>query len=579
MVFTPVLALTVLLQTAPVQPPRAAPPPRDAPPAKEGTAVIRGRVTAADTGQPLRRAFVSLMGGPSGQGGVVGGGIMTPGAPSGPRTVPTNADGRFEFSRLPAGTYRVRVTGGTYRGQYLTVAFGGKTQMDAGEAIELTDGAQFQANVALPRGGAIVGRVLDDFGEPVSRVSVFPVRVMPGGNFQRTGGGFNQTDDLGRFRLFGLEPGEYVVAAEARPMGGPPVEGASEGFVTTYFPSALTDREASRIRVAGTTDSGDVEIMLVRTRTFRITGTVMDSRGTIVMHPNGMLVRPEGSGGGFATNGMFNVDAAGKFTIRDVVPGDYRFVIRPMGQPPNQQQKEQPRSEYAMVPLSITADIEDLVVVTQPGTTVSGQVVFAEGTPQNTPTALRVFTQPAERVMVMGPQPNVTVGSNLQFTLNDLFGPQLIRLGGLPPGQALKAVMLGATDITDTPVEFKSEHSRQLQIVVTTRASALDGTVTDDRAEPSQDVMVLAIPDEKTSWKLGSPRLRMTLVSKGKFELRGLLAGRYHVVALPRSRMMLTSDTSPEAYEALVKEATTVVVGEDDKRTLDLRVAKDSQDR
>ncbi len=577
MMFTPVLVLTVLLQTAQVQPPRSAAPPRDAPPAKEGTAIIRGRVTASDTGQPLRRAFVSLMGGPV-PGGVVGGGVMTPGAPTGPRTVPTNADGRYEFNRLPPGTYRLRVTGGTYRGQYLTVAFGGKTSMDAGEAIELKDGEPFQANIALPRGGAIVGRVVDDFGEPVSRVGVYPVRVMPGGIFQRAGGGFNQTDDLGRFRLFGLDPGEYVVAAEARSMGGQPVEGPSEGFVTTYFPSALTDREASRVRVAATSDSGDVEIMLVRTRTFRITGTIIDSRGGIMLRPNAMLVRPEGNGG-FQTHGMFNVDASGKFTIRDVVPGDYRLVVRPMGNNPIEQPKEQPRSEYATVPVSVASDIEDLVVVTQPGATVAGRVVFAEGTPQNVPTSLRIFTQPAERIMVMGPQPNATVSATLQFTLNDLFGPQLIRIGGLQPGQALKAVMLGATEITDTPVEFKSEHSRQLQIVVTTRASALDGTVTDERAEPAPDVMVLAIPEEKSSWKIGSPRLRMAPVSKGKFELRGLLAGRYHVIAYPRSRITLTMETSQEAFEALIKEATTVVVGEDEKRTLDLRVAKDSQDR
>jgi hypothetical protein len=53
----------------------------------------------------------------------------------------------------------------------------------------------------------------------------------------------------------------------------------------------------------------------------------------------------------------------------------------------------------------------------------------------------------------------------------------------------------------------------------------------------------------------------------------------YFVVAVPRRRVLLNPDTSPEILEALVKEATTVVVGEDDKRTLDLRVARGPQDR
>jgi hypothetical protein len=43
--------------------------------------------------------------------------------------------------------------------------------------------------------------------------------------------------------------------------------------------------------------------------------------------------------------------------------------------------------------------------------------------------------------------------------------------------------------------------------------------------------------------------------------------------------MMLTSDTTPEVFEALVKEATAVVLGEDDKRTVDLRVARDTRER
>jgi hypothetical protein len=262
------LALSFILGQAP----QAAP--RDVPQRPQtGTGTIRGRVTAADTGLPRHRAFVSLSGGP-----LVG---QSPSAPPNPptaagmpfgrsntRTIATNADGRFEFSALPAGTYRLRAAAGASRGHYLAVAYGARDSMDGGRPIELAEGQQFEANVAVPRGGAIVGRVIDDFGEAVSRVMVYPLRAMPGGSMQRTGGGLNQTDDLGRFRLFGLEPGEYAVAAEARNMG-PPMEGIAEGFVTTYFPSALNEREASRVRVAAARDTGDVEIVLVRTRTER----------------------------------------------------------------------------------------------------------------------------------------------------------------------------------------------------------------------------------------------------------------------------------------------------------------------
>jgi hypothetical protein len=68
-------------------------PARDAasPEQKTGTAIIRGRVVAADTGRPLRRARVAL----SGQNRATS------------RTATTDLQGRYELRDLPAGRYYV----------------------------------------------------------------------------------------------------------------------------------------------------------------------------------------------------------------------------------------------------------------------------------------------------------------------------------------------------------------------------------------------------------------------------------------------------------------------------------------
>jgi hypothetical protein len=274
----------------------------------------------------------------------------------------------------------------------------------------------------------------------------------------------------------------------------------------------------------------------------------------------------------------------GKFIIRDVVPGEYRLVVRPMQmgpRRPDQSTAKGARPEYATVPLNVVSDIDDLVVMTQPGVSITGRVVFAEGTPATLP-PVRIQAQPGDRDLpMMGPSPSTSSGVDGQFTLNDLFGPLFLRgfvaggSSGTAPTYTMKAVMLGGTDITDTPIEFKAEHSRHLEIVLTSRASTLEGTVTDDAGAPATDVMVVAIPEDKASWRVSSPRMRVGgLQKEGHFSIPRVLAGRYYVIAIPREGFYLTPDTDPEVFEQMVKDSTAVTVGEDEKRSVDLRVVR-----
>ena len=546
-------ALPLLLLQSPV--PRDVPPPQ----VKTGTAAIHGRVTAADTNQPLRGAVVWLTGGPP---------TTNPG-----RSTATDARGRFAFTGLVAGTYRVRAGPGNLRGQYLPLTFGARRNNEPGDPIELKDGDRFdRANVALPRGAAISGRVVDEFGDPVTRASVFPVRVRAGVVAFQRGGMAGATDDLGQFRIFGLEPGEYIIGAEMRMMSGPPVEGPSDGFMITYHPSTSVEREAARLKVAAAEDLAGIEIRLVRTRTFRVSGTLIDSHGRPVSNAGGSLFRLDRADGSVGSSIMLE---PGKFTIRDVPPGDYRFFVQPYSSAAADPARPQ-RREYADVPVTVMSNIDDLVVVTQPGTTITGQVVFAEGAPATPPSGLRVMVQPADRTMpTRGPWTTAVVDANLQFTVTDLFGPNYVRTTIAGGAYALKAVMLGDTDISDTPVRFLPEHNGQLRVVLTSRGSVLEGIVRDEKGEPAAGATVVAIPEEKSSWRTGALRLRFTMTPKdGKFTLRGLLPGRYYVAAVQGEQVYLGAEAGPEMFEAVTKAAAVVVIGEGEKRALDLQVVK-----
>ena len=85
----------------------------------------------------------------------------------------TDADGRFEMKELLAGRYSVTAT----KAGYVTMQYGQRRPEQQGTMLEILDG-QLVEKIAfsLPRGGVIVGRVLDEFGEPMAGAQVSALR-------------------------------------------------------------------------------------------------------------------------------------------------------------------------------------------------------------------------------------------------------------------------------------------------------------------------------------------------------------------------------------------------------------------
>jgi hypothetical protein len=164
------------------------------------------------------------------------------------------------------------------------------------------------------------------------------------------------------------------------------------------------------------------------------------------------------------------------------------------------------------------------------------------------------------------------------FTLRRLAGELLLRLNGQAMANwALKAVLLGNQDITDLPTEFRAEDSNHLQVVLTTRASELSGSVTNDKGEPARCPVVL-FGEDKASWFRSSVRFRMVWTGRdGRFSVKGLRPGRYYLIAVPPGRSFNSETTmDAAAFEALAKEATALVLGEDEQRIVDLKIPADA---
>src|SRR5262245_57266059 len=158
---------------------------------KTGTARIRGRVISSETGGPVRRAQVRI---------------------SGPeiaaKTALTDAEGRYEFRELPAGRFNMS----TSKSGFVTVQYGQTRPFESGKAIDLADAQVIEkADIQMPRGSVVSGRILDEFGDPVADANVSALRStwVNGRRRLQPTGRMSQTNDLGQYRIYGLPPGDY----------------------------------------------------------------------------------------------------------------------------------------------------------------------------------------------------------------------------------------------------------------------------------------------------------------------------------------------------------------------------------
>ncbi len=523
-----------------------------------GTAKIRGQVLAADTGAPLRRAQVRA----------VAGELRVS------RLMSTDAQGRYELKDLPAGRYNITAS----KAGFVTLSYGQRRPLESGRPLEVGDGQSVdRVEFRLPRGSAITGRVLDEFGEPVANARVQAMRyqffqgqrrMVPAGF---GGGGGDSTDDRGEYRLFGLAPGDYYVSAVLRAgMGfGGPESDDSVAYAPTYFPGTTNTAEAQRVTVGVGQEQANITFALSPTRTVKISGSALDAEGKplnggfvmLVSTVNGPGMRMMMMGGGA------RVRNDGSFLLAGVAPGEYLLQARTGG--PDD-------AQFASLP--ITVGSEDLVgvnLVASRGGTATGAVVMEQGsTGTLRMSGVQVFAQPDRFDGPMFGAPPRRVDDDGSFVVTGLNGRRTFRVNA-PTGWMLKAVLLDGTDITDTPLEFKGgEQVTGLQVVLTDRVTQVTGGVTDEHGDPTRDYTVVIFPDDSQKWQYQSRHLKSSRADQdGQFKIRGLPPGeKYLAVAVDDLEDGEAGD--PEFLERMRDKATTLTLADGESKALSLTLTQ-----
>ncbi len=490
---------------------------------------ITGRVVAADSGRPVGRARVFISGS----------------ALADPRAVLSDNEGRFELADLPEGRYSL--TAG--KAGFITVAFGQRRPLQAGTPLQVAAGQQITGvEFRLPRGSVIAGRIVDENGDPLPGAAVTVLRYVytQGGARQLAPAGGAQTDDLGAYRVWGLNPGQYLVSA-ALPQRGPfgrgngpvgrpmPGRGAAaaptaspehEGYAPTYYPGVPSVDEARAITVALGAEASAIDFGVLLVRTAHLGGIVRNPDGTPVTA--GLIsLATEGTGrlGGMGPGTpSARIQWDGAFTFPAVPPGRYTLRAR---------SDDSTQPQFAEQPLIVTGDdVDDLVVVLAESATLGGtvQVEAMQGASLDL-TQVRVSAPMADGVEV-GPASTARVGRDGRFTIEGVRpGAHLVRVAGNLRGWTLKSVQVDGRDVTDTPLEIRSGQSLGgLRLLFTDRLTEINGTVADEGGTPSTDLTVLAFAVDEDLWRPLSRHIATARPDQnGRFQLRGLPAGDYFV--------------------------------------------------
>ena len=572
-VLTCTLVAALLQQSPPARPPRDSAPPAAV---REGTGTIKGRVYDRETGAPVQNATVTLAVDftpsgearpplPTGQPPVVA-------RPAPPRQAKTDAQGRYAFERLPAGTYVLSSNPPEYKVTYLPQAYGATRPSDPmrpppRRPLPLAEGQTLE-NLDLPlwRSLAITGHVTDELGDPLAGVPIVAAtaganqRIGPRGPYQIV------SDDRGAFRLFGMAPGRYVVCANPQGIISRGGDESGERYMKTCAPSAASEAEGQVVELS-TGDFGEVEIRMARGRAYKITGSAMDSQGKPVNQVS--IVRADGNG--FTSSGSQS-DGNGRFTFSGLVPGDYTVVaqVGSMGMAPAATAAER---EVGSVPVRVDgADVENIVVVTGKGVTATGRVVF-EGTAPPAAKGLRVSvrTPPGAATMMFGPPPNAELAPDLTFTLNGLFGAYAVGVNGLPAGSILKSVSLAGEDVTDRAIQF---HGRErLEVVLSNRPAVLTGRVVTGQGETAADYRVLLFSADRERWNVVAGAPSAPVKADGAFKISQVRPGEYFV-ALVRAEDTPPPMNAAAEYEKLAKTAQRVTLLDDETKEMELTIPR-----
>jgi hypothetical protein len=440
-------------------------------------------------------------------------------------------------------------------------------------------------------GAVITGLVQDAFGRPARSVDVMAVEVRAGGSGTPSTWRAS-TDDRGQYRIFGLPPGAFLVAALPslpRVDGGAPARVIDEALLTTdaearwgwaavsgaggavtapraappsgrpavyppvYYPGTISPSSAAPVSVGVGEERSGVSMALHIVPVARLEGVLVDANGqpvspaTVSVHP-GRTEQPSLSDQLVAAGALTLPRATllgSKFIVAGLAAGDYTLVARSGSATQRARVDAPPPAErlWAMLDVSVSgADQTGLVLRFARGGQLAGEVRF-EGSARGRPDDLtRVELSLAGTGTQLGPasRPRAVVDDEGALLFESIAPGAYVLQATLPAavaaaGWTLKSAVLNDRDIADVPIAFEpgSTDLRGLAVTFTDRPAAIAGRLVDTGGRPVTRYAVVVVTTDRSLWRPGARRVRaVSPATDGTFRVDGLPVGEYALAAV-----------------------------------------------
>jgi protocatechuate 3,4-dioxygenase beta subunit len=520
------------------------------------------------------------------------------------RPVTSDADGKFELTSLGPGAYSVSASSPGY----VLSDQDSKAFYRPGDTATLT----------MVKGGVITGKVTNSSGDPVVGALIRAIKVREpndtpvrargniGSQFaesmEMTLGPF-KTDDRGIYRIYGLAPGYYQVAAGGRSGQGFSLGGgnAYDGDAPTYYPSSTMETAADVTVLAGE-EAANIDIRYRENRGHSIGGTVTVSAGP-APEVTVLLTR--------ADNGVVEATArvmAGRdhFGFDTLLDGEYVVAAMAISENMAMAVGAEGITASASQPRRITvrgADVSGVNLVVEPLASIAGRVVIEplQDVKQKAlckdvrpvPIEGTVLSARGERKETPVDPISGTLGAFKDTTPNEkgefiisLLRPGVYRLDVQLPAEHLyvKAITLPQADPKAKPIDGtksgvklqSGDKIKGLAVTMSEGAAGLSGKVVigPKNKLPEAKMRVHLVPAEPEAAEDVLRYFESEVAADGSFALTNLAPGKYWLVGRETSDAEQAEiDHKPLAWDAGTRTALRFE-GEAQKTVIELKLCQ-----